>query len=132
MPNHYHILVSPIQEDSNDLSRFFTKLNVGYAKYFNIKYDRKGALFETRFKRIEVNSESHFIHLPYYIHSNPLDMTDHDWRKRRVENATAALEFLENYSWSSHKDYLGKENFPLVTQRDFLLEFFPMGPKNIK
>jgi putative transposase len=122
MPNHYHIFVSPIKEDG--LSHFFRKLNIGYAKYFNIKYERKGALFETRFKRIEIGSEAHFIHLPYYIHSNPLDLADYGWRAREIKNRQAAWEFLKNYRWSSHLDYLGKENFPLATQREFLLEFF--------
>lgn len=122
MPNHYHLLVEPIKE--NGLSRFLQKLNVGYAKYFNIKYERKGTLFESRFKRIEVSSEAHFIHLPYYIHSNPLDLFDYGWRAREVSNPQKALEFLMNYRWSSHLDYAGKENFPFVTQRELLSEFF--------
>ena len=122
MPNHYHLLLSPIKEDG--LSQFLRKLNVGYSKYFNIKYERKGALFESRFKRIEITYEPHFIHLPYYIHSNPLDLFDHGWRKREIANPQDAWEFLMNYKWSSHLDYAGKKNFPLVTQRGFLAEIF--------
>jgi putative transposase len=34
------------------------------------------------------------------------------------------IEFLENYRWSSYLDYIGKKNFPSVTQREFLNEFF--------
>jgi len=41
------------------------------------------------------------------------------------------LEFLENYRWSSFLDYIGKKNFPSVTQREFLNEFFE-GPKQYK
>src|SRR3989338_10051829 len=33
MPNHYHILLSPIKE--NGMSLFMKKVNMGYAKYFN-------------------------------------------------------------------------------------------------
>jgi putative transposase len=122
MPNHYHILLSPLEEKG--MARFLQKLNNGYVQSFNRRHDRKGVLFETRFKRIEVINDAHFIHLPYYIHSNPLDLFDYGWRKRKINNQEAAWEFLENYRWSSHSDYLGKENFPLVTQRDFLLDFF--------
>ena len=34
------------------------------------------------------------------------------------------MNFLNSYRWSSHLDYCGKNNFPSVTQRDFLLEIF--------
>ncbi len=122
MPNHYHLLVSPMKE--NSLSQFLQKINIGYAKYFNIKNERKGALFESRFKRIEVNSERHFIHLPYYIHSNPLDLFDYGWRAREITDPERAWEFLMTYKWSSHMDYAGKENFPFVTQRAFLTDVF--------
>jgi putative transposase len=122
MPNHYHILLSPLEEKG--MARFLQKLNNGYVQYFNRKNGRKGVLFETRFKRIEVVTDAHFIHLPYYIHSNPLDLADYGWRSREIKNRQAAWEFLENYRWSSHLDYIGKENFPSVTQRDFLLDFW--------
>jgi len=41
------------------------------------------------------------------------------------------MKFLENYRWSSFLDYIGKKNFPSVTQREFLLEFFE-GPEQYK
>ena len=34
------------------------------------------------------------------------------------------MEFLENYKWSSFPDYIGKKNFPSVTQREFMLDFW--------
>ena len=71
MPNHYHFLLSEIAE--NGISLFMKKFNGGYAKYFNEKYKRDGVLFEGRYKRIIIKNEAHFIHLPYYIHLNPLD-----------------------------------------------------------
>jgi len=50
MPNHYHLLVMPRQDDA--ISLFMKKLNMGYAKYFNEKYDRSGALFQGEYKSI--------------------------------------------------------------------------------
>src|SRR3989338_28968 len=122
MGNHYHLLLSPRVE--NGISRFMKKLNMGYAKYFNQKYKRKGALFEGRYKSVAINTESHFIHIPYYIHLNPLDFVSPDWRNRTIKNSKAAIEFLENYRWSSFLDYLGRKNFPSITNRSFLLKFF--------
>ncbi len=122
MPNHYHLLLSEVVE--NGIPLFMKKFNGGYAKYFNEKYERKGALFEGRYKRIIINNEAHFIHLPYYIHLNPLDLITPEWRERKLNNFTKAMRFLNSYRWSSHLDYTGKRNFPSVTQRDFLLDFF--------
>jgi putative transposase len=78
----------------------------------------------SRYKSIIIKNEAHFIHLPYYIHLNPLDLISTGWRERKLTSHKEAWKFLENYRWSSHLDYLGKKNFPSVTQREFLLEFF--------
>lgn len=48
MPNHFHLMIRPKQDQA--LTQFMKKLNIGYAKYFNEKYQRSGALFEGRFK----------------------------------------------------------------------------------
>ncbi|MBI5306012.1 transposase [Candidatus Wolfebacteria bacterium] len=122
MPNHYHLFLTP--KIKNGTALFMKKLNAGYSRYFNEKYKRKGTLFEGKYKRIIIKDEAHFIHLPYYIHYNPLDLIMPEWRQRKLENYKKATEFLEKYRWSSHLDYLGKNNFPSVTQREFLLGFF--------
>lgn len=129
MPNHYHLLLTPIAE--NGIALFMKKINGGYVKYFNEKYKRKGTLFEGKYKRILVKDEPHFIHLPYYIHLNPLDLKFPEWRNRELKNYKEAMKFLENYRWSSHLDYIAQKNFPSVTQREFLMEFFG-GTKQYK
>ena len=118
MPNHYHLLLSPLME--NGIATFMRKLNAGYAKYFNIKHERTGALFEGRYKRILLETDAHFKHLPLYIHLNPLDLKFPEWRTINLPNKTirGALEYLRTYRWSSHLDYLGLENFPSVTYRN--------------
>src|SRR3989344_1992085 len=122
MSNHYHLMLKPLYD--NGILKFIKRLNMGYAMYFNQKYKRSGALFQGRYKTVHVSNEAHFIHLPYYIHLNPLDLAMPEWRNRKLKNYNKATEFLNNYRWSSHLDYLGKENFPSVTQRNFLLDFF--------
>ncbi|MEK7590358.1 MAG: transposase [Patescibacteria group bacterium] len=122
MPNHYHLMLRPLFDDG--VARFMKKLNMGYARYFNEKYQRSGALFQGRYKSIAINDEAHFIHLPYYIHLNPLDLITPEWRERELKDYKKAIEFLNSYRWSSHLDYLGKKNFPSLTSREFLLQFF--------
>jgi len=122
MSNHYHILLSP--KIDGGIAKFMKKLNMGYAKYFDEKYDRKGALFEGRYKRVLVTSDAHLTHLPFYIHLNPLDLFSPEWRDRKLKNYKESIAFLNRYRWSSHMDYCGIRNFPSVTNRSFLLEIF--------
>lgn len=120
MPNHYHLLLRPIEEGG--ITKFMQKINIGYAKYFNQKYDRKGTLFESRFKAITVEKQPHFNYLPFYIHLNPLDLKYPEWRKRELKNYNEAVSFLNSYKWSSHLDYLGQNNFSVVLQKDLLTD----------
>ncbi len=129
MPNHYHLLLMPKSEKA--IPKFMKKLNMGYVKYFNEKYQRKGTLFEGRYKPILINNQSHFLYIPYYIHLNPLDQIAPEWRNKKLNNFKKAWEFLENYRWSSHLDYLGKKNLPSVINKEFLLSVFG-GEENYK
>ena len=58
MKNHYHLLLS--ERIEGGVSLFLRKLNVGYAKSFNEKYERKGTLFQSRTKKVLVEREAHF------------------------------------------------------------------------
>ena len=129
MPNHYHLLVR--QKINDGIVNFMQKLGTGYTNYFNKKYERAGSLFQGRFKAVLIDQESHFIHIPYYIHLNPLDLIAPEWREGEIKDYKKAIKFLESYHWSSYLDYIGKKNFPSVTQRKFLLDFFK-GSKEYK
>ncbi|MFH1979073.1 MAG: transposase [Patescibacteria group bacterium] len=118
MPNHFHLLLKQKKEDG--IAKFMQKLGTGYTMYFNQKYERVGSLFQGRFKAVHVEEHSHFLHIPHYIHSNPLGLPD----CRGSTSLVGKIKFLESYRWSSFSDYVGKKNFPSVTQKDFLLNFF--------
>ena len=129
MPNHFHLLLKQTKE--RGISKFMHKLGTGYTMYFNQKYKRAGSLFQGTYKATLIEKDSHFIHLPYYIHLNPLDLIMPEWRKREIDDYKETMKFLENYRWSSFPDYIGKKNFSSVTSREFLLEFFG-GPTEYK
>ncbi|OGG52734.1 hypothetical protein A2851_03990 [Candidatus Kaiserbacteria bacterium RIFCSPHIGHO2_01_FULL_53_29] len=120
MPNHYHILASEIEEGG--ISMFMRKLNMGYAKYFNEKYKRSGVLWQGTFKRILLQRDAHFLHIPFYIHLNPLDMAFPQWRAGKVRNIDKALKFLAQYRWSSYLDYSGVKNFPSILSQELLAD----------
>ena len=129
MPNHFHLMVR--QRIDGGISKFMQKLGTGYTNYFNTKFERDGALFQGKYKAILINQEAHFIYLPHYIHLNPLDLTNISWREKKINNVEKALEFLRSYRWSTYLDYTETKNFPSVTQRKFLLDFFN-GEKGYK
>ena len=122
MPNHYHLLLSPKKEGG--IPQFMQKLNMGYSKYFNQKYERTGTLFQGRYKHILVSDDTHFLHLPFYIHFNPLDLMYPEWRENKMSDPKKALEFLKSYRWSSHLDYLKVKNFPSILNMKPLMEIF--------
>lgn len=112
MPNHYHMLVTP--RDMESLSRFMKRLNMGYAKYFNERYARDGALWQGKYKKVLIERDAHFLYIPHYIHANPLDITHPEWRTSGVSHATDAWKSLMGYRWTSLLDYVGIRNFPSV------------------
>lgn len=70
MPNHVHLLLK--RKADAPLSKFMQVLNTGYSVYFNLRYQRKGHLFQGRYKSVVVEEEAHFLQLLRYIHYNPV------------------------------------------------------------
>jgi putative transposase len=98
------------------------KLGAGYASYFNKKYNRKGHLFQGRFRAVHIKNEEQLKIVFVYIHTNGTSLIEPGWKEMGVKNPEKVIKFLENYKWSSYQDYIGKKNFPSVTKRDFLLK----------
>ena len=66
MTNHFHLLIR--QEVDGGITKFMRKLGVGYSMYFNIKYQRQGALFGGLFKsKLIDNKDLYLKHLFAYI-----------------------------------------------------------------
>ena len=60
MSNHFHIL---IREKENNIPKFMAKLLTSYSMYFNIKYERKGKLFESHFQAQHVDDDEYLRYL---------------------------------------------------------------------
>ena len=69
MANHFHFLVG-----GGDIGEFMKRLGISYATYFNIKYDRRGAVFNGRFNSIAVSKEEYLAELQKYISMNPVKL----------------------------------------------------------
>ena len=112
MTNHYHFL---FETPEANLSRAIKWLNVSYAGYFNRKRQRRGHLFQGRFKSILVDADAYLKHLSRYIHLNPL-------RANMVEE-------LLSYPWSSYRAFVGKAKAPDWLERRWLLSLFGKNRK---
>ena len=118
MPNHIHLLVRQIK--NGGIEKFMRKIGTGYAKYFNKKYDRKGYVFQNRFVSVPVKNDGQLKTVFAYIHTNPISLIEPHWKEIGIKDQNEVIKFLENYKWSSYLDYIGKQNFFSVTQRDFI------------
>lgn len=131
MINHYHLVLRQLVD--NGISLFMKKLGDSYVGYFNQKYNRKGmgSLFQGRFKAVRIKTNDQFINLICYIFTNPVELLEKTWKETGIRNPKKAIKHLKSYRWSSYLDCIGKENFPSVTRRDFLLKVF-RGADNLK
>ncbi len=107
MNNHFHLLLK--QEVDGGITKFMKKLGTGYSMYFNIKYNRRGALFGGLFKSKLIEDDDYMKHLLGYVHLNPLEIKFPNWEKSIGKNNREMKNFLESYVYSSYTDYLHKK-----------------------
>ncbi len=120
MPNHFHILIT--EKDKGGISKFMQKVSTAYSMYFNKKYTRSGGLFEGKFKSQHADTDVYLKYLFSYIHLNPIKLIQKDWKEEGILNKKEAIEYLNNYSYSSFIDHLGSNR---VQQKILLLDSFP-------
>jgi REP element-mobilizing transposase RayT len=107
MSNHIHLL---IETRETPLSKIQQGINQSYTMYFNIRHKTVGHLFQGRYKAILCDRDAYLLSLVKYIHLNPV-------RARMVRE-------LEEYKWSSHKYYVGKEKKNSIVDSDHVLRMF--------
>lgn len=101
MDNHFHFLLK--QKVDLGIVKFISNLQNGYAKYFNIKTERNGPLFQPMFKAVRVVTEEQLLHVSRYIHLNP------------STGYLVEIKDLENYRWSSLSGYTVESEYPFVS-----------------
>ena len=106
MPNHYHFLLK--QFSDNGVSRFISNVQNSFAKIYNLKNDRNGALFQNSFKAKRIETDEQFLHVSRYIHLNP------------VTSYIIELKDLETYPYASFPCYSG-ENSSLIVNTEVIL-----------
>ncbi|MBU2102165.1 MAG: transposase [Candidatus Omnitrophota bacterium] len=110
MPTHIHLILRQLKE--NGISTFMSNILNSYTKYFNTKHERKGPLWEARFKSIAVETDEYLLHLTRYIHLNPV--------------TAALIDEPKDWGFSSYREYLSTEqNKEKVCKYDDVLDINP-------
>jgi len=110
MPNHFHFILEQIKDGG--IASFMSKFTNSYTRYFNVKNRRHGPLFQGKFKAVRVESEAQLLHLSRYIHLNP-------YSSYIIRNTPE----IENYPYSSFREYLGKSKIEFCNKEDILSQF---------
>lgn len=106
MSNHIHIA---LQVGDIPLSRCMHNLSFRYTRWINWREKRTGHLFQGRYKAVLVDGDNYLLELVRYLHLNPV----------RAGMVTSPDE----YPWSGHRAYLGKEILPWLTTGWVLAQF---------
>lgn len=67
------VVHSPTRCELTPIEKAFKDFFISYAKAFNKAYDRTGSLFQKKFKRKEVDTDSYYGTVIGYIHLNPVE-----------------------------------------------------------
>jgi putative transposase len=89
MTNHIHLMIEP---KSESLATAVHRFSGRYAQYFNRRHQKRGYVFQGRFRSILVQEGSYIRRLTRYIHLNPVE--------------AKLVTRPEQYRWSSYNAYL--------------------------
>lgn len=103
MPNHIHLVLR--EKNDGGITSFMRKLGTGYTMYFNIKYERSGALFQGAFRAKHVATGAYFNRAISYVHANPAELVEPEWKQGVIRNEKKLRSFLSRYRYSSFLDY---------------------------
>ena len=109
MPNHFHLLLGE-RADSN-ISKFLHRILVSYSKYFNLKYERRGHVFERTFNSRHISDNEYLMRALAYLHLNSKDIKG--WKRKEYK-----------YPWSSFQDYIGENRWGKLLKTDMALAYF--------
>ena len=99
MDNHLHLLATPQTDDG--LPKLMQAVGRSYVRYFNLRHQRTGTLWEGRYRSNLIESERYLLACMVYIDLNPV-------RAGMVQESA-------DFKWSSHRHCIGQLSDKLVT-----------------
>jgi len=112
MPTHLHLILAQLKDEG--ISLYMKNLLNSYTRYFNLKNERVGPLWQGRFKSILIGTDEQLLHLTRYIHLNP--------------TSDNLVEKPENWKYSSYNEYLNNPDDALCN----FLQYTKINPESYK
>jgi len=100
MSNHFHLFV---KTPSGNLQEFMRHFNISYTSYYNWRHDRRGHLYQGRYKSFLVDADQYLQEVSRYIHLNPVRV-----KLRSGTTLGEKEKYLRNYRWSSYGGYVSR------------------------
>lgn len=119
--NHYHLLLR--EDTEGGIPLFMQKMGIGFAKYYNARYDMKGTLFQGTYQGKLIDTDEYLSYVSVYIQvKNILEVYPGGLRKA-LREFDKAFDWAANYSFGSLGDYAGYRQSPII-QKAVLGEMF--------
>jgi len=93
MPTHIHLILKQVSKKG--IEKYVARALNGYSRYFNVKHQRIGPLWSSRFKSVMVKNDNQLLHLTRYLHLNPTSI--------------GLVDKPEKWIYSSYKEFIGLE-----------------------
>jgi putative transposase len=130
MPNHFHLLLQEIKEGG--IIEFMQRLGTSFGKYFTVKYDRPGSLFQGRFKAVHIENDDQLRYLLAYINViNPAQLVAPNLKEIGIADFQGTWDAVNNYNWSTHQEFKYDRNSILI-DKGLLGEMYPTREKYLE
>ena len=103
-PNHYHFILKQVSDQG--IKKFMHRLATGYTKYFNLRHERSGVLFQGPFKAVHIETNEQLLHVSVYVNLN-----------------FKVHQLGSEASKSSWDEYIGKKEYNFCKKDDILKQF---------
>jgi len=90
MPTHYHFILKQLQD--RGIEKFIGNIQNSYSRYFNLKHNRRGPLWEGRFRNVLIDNDEQLLHLTRHLHLNPIN--------------SELVNRPEKWEYSSYREYI--------------------------
>lgn len=114
MTNHVHLV---FQTSNIPLSRIMQNLSLRFTKWINFTQARTGHVFQGRYKALLLDADTYLLELVRYVHLNPV--------------RAGMVASPDEYPWSGHHGYIGRELLPWLTT-DWVLSLFSDDVQNAR
>jgi len=109
MPNHFHLVVMPIQPE--ELSKWAQWLMTSHVRRYHQHYKTSGHIWQGRFKSFIIQEDNHLLTVLKYVEGNPV--------------RAGLVNLAKEWCWSSHRELIGEvprflvDDIPIELPRDW-------------